>query len=354
MKVLMLSTDKKILDSTSAVSLRMQKYAASFGELTVIVFARGEKSGLREQRGQLSVYCAGGNYLSSYYRGFKASLWFKGDIVTSQDAFELGLMGLYVAFRLRLPLQVQVHTDISHEYRKAGLRHRLQVRIAKYVLPRADCVRVVSERSVLSMQALGIRFKKLPVVLPVYVEVEKFLQSPRSDVLQMHFPQFSHIALWVGRFEHEKNPEAAVHAFVEVVRMEQSAGLVFLGEGSRRASLERLARSLGVAESVKFLPFDDPTLYYKSADLLVVTSRYEGFGMAIVEAIASGLRVVSYDVGVAKEAGGVVVPPALLPQAIVESFKNPQKSQLPERFKIPEEKYLLAYTDALRTCAKVA
>ena len=350
----MLSTDKKILDPTSAVSFRMQKYADSFGELTIVVFARGEKSGLQKRGEQLSIYCAGGNYITSYYRGFKASLWFKGDIVTSQDAFELGLMGLYVAFRLQLPLQVQVHTDLGHEYKKAGLRQRLQVRIATYVLPRADCVRVVSLRSVENMRELGLKLQRPPVVLPVYVDAEKFTYAEHSDVLQMHFPQFSHIALWVGRFEYEKNPEAAVHAFVEVVRTEQSAGLVFLGEGSRRASLERLAASLGIAESVKFLPFDDPALYYKSADLLVVTSRYEGFGMAIVEAIASGLPVISYDVGIAREVGAVVAPPALLPQAIVESFRDPKMPELPDHFKIPEEKYLLAYTDALRTCSKVA
>ncbi len=347
----MLSRDKKILDPQSAVSGRMQKYAASFGELTVIVFAKGQRSGLQTSRGSLSVYCAGGNYVTSYYRGFKAALWFEGDIVSSQDAFELGLLGLYVAFRKKLSLQIQVHTDLSAAYARSGLRQRLQIWIAAFVLPRASCVRVVSARAHISMQDLGVTLKKPAFVLPVWVDTAGYAAKESEGMLKKQFPKFSHIALWGGRFEYEKDPEAALHAFVEVLRTEPSAGLVFLGEGSHKVELERLAVSFGIEKSVVFEPYADPAPYYRGADCLVVTSRYEGFGMAIVEALASGLPVVSYDVGIAKEAGATVVTPALLPQTIIESFRNPQKPVLPEQFRMSEESYLAAYTDALKTCA---
>jgi len=61
-------------------------------------------------------------------------------------------------------------------------------------------------------------------------------------------------------------------------------------------------KKLKIDKSVVFEPWQNDLIsYYKTANLFLVTSNYEGYGMTIVEAIASHCPVVSTDVGIAKE-----------------------------------------------------
>ncbi|MEK7613187.1 MAG: glycosyltransferase, partial [Patescibacteria group bacterium] len=81
-----------------------------------------------------------------------------------------------------------------------------------------------------------------------------------------------------------------------------------LGRGSELNSLQSLAQELGIEANVVFEPYQDPFPFYKAADLLLLTSQYEGYGMVIVEALLSGCPVVSLDVGIAGEAGALIAP----------------------------------------------
>jgi glycosyltransferase involved in cell wall biosynthesis len=71
---------------------------------------------------------------------------------------------------------------------------------------------------------------------------------------------------------------------------------LILGEGEQRGEIEAAAQAEGVGEKVIVRGFvSDPMPYYRSADLFVLSSDYEGFGNVIVEALACGLPVVSTD-----------------------------------------------------------
>ena len=73
-----------------------------------------------------------------------------------------------------------------------------------------------------------------------------------------------------------------------------NARLVILGEGSERKSLERLVKSLRVNDRVSMPGFvKDPYPWIFASDLFVLSSRWEGFGNVIVEALECGIRVVS-------------------------------------------------------------
>jgi glycosyltransferase involved in cell wall biosynthesis len=74
------------------------------------------------------------------------------------------------------------------------------------------------------------------------------------------------------------------------------AKLMLVGTGAGEVDLRTLAGELGLASQVVFAGFHpDPTSFYQTADLFVLSSDYEGFGNVIVEALACGTSVVSTD-----------------------------------------------------------
>lgn len=101
--------------------------------------------------------------------------------------------------------------------------------------------------------------------------------------------------LTVGSFIAVKNHPLLLRAFARV-RARPEARLMLLGKGEGEAALRRLAAELGIADKVIFPGFHpDPTPFYATADLFVLSSDCEGFGNVIVEALACGTPVVSTD-----------------------------------------------------------
>ena len=95
-------------------------------------------------------------------------------------------------------------------------------------------------------------------------------------------------------FKHQKNHALLLRAFALLERPD--ARLMLLGNGELEPDLRRLAAELGIADRVIFAGFHpDPTPFYRTADLFVLSSDYEGFGNVIVEALACGTPVVSTD-----------------------------------------------------------
>lgn len=99
----------------------------------------------------------------------------------------------------------------------------------------------------------------------------------------------------VCRLTDQKNVHATIRAWAAVKSHAEGWVLRIAGDGEQRRELEALAADLGVAESVEFLGFrkDVPELL-RHARILAMTSRYEGFGINIVEAMASGTVPVAY------------------------------------------------------------
>jgi glycosyltransferase involved in cell wall biosynthesis len=115
----------------------------------------------------------------------------------------------------------------------------------------------------------------------------------------------------VGRIAHQKGFDLLVRALGGI----EDATLVLVGEGEERPSLETLARSLGVADRIVWVGWSDrPRDYLGAFDVFVLPSRFEGFPLALLEAMLARVPVVATDVGSVSEAvrngeTGVLVPP---------------------------------------------
>jgi N-acetyl-alpha-D-glucosaminyl L-malate synthase BshA len=164
-------------------------------------------------------------------------------------------------------------------------------------------------------------------VVPNFVDLEAFHPSPDRPDLRALFPrerwegpERPGVLLHASNFRRLKRVGDAVTALAEVVRT-RPAVLVLVGDGPERASIEALAVSLGLAGRVAFLG-ERPELgtLFSQADLFLLPSDQESFGLAALEALASGVPVVASRVGGLPEvviAGttGLLVPPHA-PQAL--------------------------------------
>ena len=128
-----------------------------------------------------------------------------------------------------------------------------------------------------------------------------------------HMPSGARVLLAVCRLEPQKGIDVAVRAFARVRKRDSDVELVVLGEGPERPRLEALARELGVPVH---LPgrVPDVASWLRRAALLVHPVRWEGFGLAVLEAMLAGLPVIASRVSSLPELvvdgeTGVLVPP---------------------------------------------
>lgn len=113
---------------------------------------------------------------------------------------------------------------------------------------------------------------------------------------ELNLPNDSFVIGNVARFEDQKNHLFLIDVFHEVTKLNKNAFLLLVGDGSLRIDIEEKAKSLGVYNNIRLLGVrkDIPNLM-KLMDVFVFPSKYEGLGIAIVEAQAAGLRCVVSD-----------------------------------------------------------
>jgi glycosyltransferase involved in cell wall biosynthesis len=156
------------------------------------------------------------------------------------------------------------------------------------------------------------------------------LPAAWGDDGEVPVPEDARILLSVGRLAQQKGIDVAVRALARIREHEPAAALVVLGEGPERGRLEAMA-----GEGV-YLPgrVGDVAPWYRRAELLVHPARWEGFGLALLEAMLAGKPVVATNVSSAPEivAGretGLLVPPdepAALAEAVLELLADPARS----------------------------
>jgi glycosyltransferase involved in cell wall biosynthesis len=102
--------------------------------------------------------------------------------------------------------------------------------------------------------------------------------------------------LAMGRLVPAKGFDVLLRAWQQVAAEEPGWQLVVHGEGEERAHLTALIRKFGLEGRASLLGVcDDPTQTYGRASVFCLSSRYEGFGLVLIEAMAFGLPIVSTD-----------------------------------------------------------
>ena len=267
---------------------------------------------------------------------------FPADLVHA-NYFLSGLVAHRIKHELELPFVTTFHT--LAKVKAEGGDHESQWRhdAEQEIVGCADAVCVnCSEEETQFRRLYGDPRGRVEVISPG-VEHAFFAPGDRGGARQaIGLPADVPVLLFVGRIQPLKGPEVAVRALAELDR--RDALLVVVGGSSgaegddQVARLHALVDELGLREQVLFVPPQPHHIlstYYRAADVVVVPSRSESFGLVALEASACGTPVVASAVGglltlVDHGETGYLVPdrdPALFAHYLREVIEHPSHAQ---------------------------
>ncbi|MFB6077295.1 MAG: glycosyltransferase family 4 protein [Candidatus Nanohaloarchaea archaeon] len=146
----------------------------------------------------------------------------------------------------------------------------------------------------------GVPWEKLHHI-PNGVDHDRFADA--DDISNRYTEDWEHLVLFVGRLCHQKGVSDLIDAVPRLLQDREDAKFVIAGKGNQEA-YEGQAHEAGVAHKVQFtgyVPEDHLIDLYGSADLTVMPSRYEPFGIVALESMAAGTPVVGSHVGGIKD-----------------------------------------------------
>ena len=216
-----------------------------------------------------------------------------------------GWAGGVAARRLGIPHVTMFHTlgEVKNRARISEFEPTQRIHHERNIARRADAIVTASshERGLLE-RYYGADPRRM-CTIPCGVDLDLFQPRDRAASRSaLRLPAGAPVILWVGRLEKLKGVDILVEAVAQLRRDDVVLLLVGGDEGAEalRAELQAQAAAAGIAANVRFegaVPHDRLPVYYSAADVCVVPSYYESFGLVAVEAMACGLPVVASRVG---------------------------------------------------------
>jgi glycosyltransferase involved in cell wall biosynthesis len=165
------------------------------------------------------------------------------------------------------------------------------------------------------------------------VDADRFQRVTPDQIAEFrrrqNLPPDAIVVASVGRLVEQKDYPTQLRAFARAAAQDPRLIMLLVGDGPLRAELEKLVESLGIAQRVRFAGHcDDVPIVLRAIDVFVLASKFEPYGVAILEAKAAGAAIVATNVNELPEilsedlgdrATGLLVPPED-PEAMARAF----------------------------------
>ncbi|MDP3685558.1 MAG: glycosyltransferase family 4 protein [bacterium] len=167
--------------------------------------------------------------------------------------------------------------------------------VGRATLAAADAIVVISPQEEAALRRDRFPLRRVELI-PPGIEPAEFT-ARRENPLSRRGLADKRVILFAGRLAHAKGLDLVLRALPNIVREIPAAHLAIAGEDfGEQESLQRLAESLGVFRAVTWLgklPREELLAAYQHASAFVFPSRYEAFGISVLEAQAAGCPVVA-------------------------------------------------------------
>jgi N-acetyl-alpha-D-glucosaminyl L-malate synthase BshA len=168
--------------------------------------------------------------------------------------------------------------------------------VMKFSIEQSDGVTAVS-RFLREKTTTNYGIDKEITVIPNFVDPEKYKRMECKEIREKFAPEGEKILVHISNFRIVKRVPDVIRIFHEI-RKKVPSRLVLVGDGPDRSASEHLVRELGLQDYVKFLGKQAELVpILSSADLMLMPSQSESFGLSALEAMACGVPVVSSSVG---------------------------------------------------------
>lgn len=195
---------------------------------------------------------------------------------------QMNILTLLASRGLQVPVVIAEHSDPRHQ--GLGL---IRERLRRRLYPQAAAIVVLTQSVADHLCAiLGER--------PIHV-IPNGIERPPESALRAR-ADVQPLIVSMGRLSNEKQFGKLISAFAQLATRYPDWRLAIAGEGPQRDALQRQIQDHGLARRVELVGWvDDPFAFLSRGAIYVLSSRYEGFPVALLEAMAMGLAVVSVD-----------------------------------------------------------
>jgi glycosyltransferase involved in cell wall biosynthesis len=187
------------------------------------------------------------------------------------------------------------HNALSAEAAQDGWKYRAVPTLYRHLGFAADAVVAVSQGVADDLVAAGVPEARIQVIRNPVID-DGFAARAGASIPDPWLDDRSvPVFVFAGRLVAQKDPQTLLQGFA-LHRARTPARLLILGDGPLRGEVAALAERLGIAADVRLAGFQpNPLPFVRRAAALVLTSRYEGLGNVLIEALGCGTPVISTD-----------------------------------------------------------
>ena len=252
-------------------------------------------------------------------------------LVHAHSTYPTGFAAVVFQKIFRVPAIVSLHAAEASAFpdiRFGDLRHKRRMVVNRWVIKHARTVTALTDFQRIEVVS-NLKIVRPVIVIHRGVDLKRFYFNRRN---QLRSPM---VLLSVGYLNAIKDPETLLQAF-ELIQRKLNCVLIVVGQDYTDGEIKIVASRLGISEKVRFegyVEHDRIDVYYREADILLHTSRYESQGMVVAEAMASGVVVVGTKVGLLSDLSGeccVTVSnkdPAALAEAVLSLVEDGERME---------------------------